>query len=256
MTENPAPKTIADIPLADLPTWMRQSLQNVVDWGLFLVIGFSLLVAWPFLLQSGLPRTNALENHVFMVADYATAFREGRLYPRWSAAALNGYGAPIPHYYPPGAAYSTAVIEVLFTGDTVIAVRFMGILALALAGVMTYAFVLRWGGARAGILAAILYVYSPYMGLTAPHILGDFPGLLGLALLPTLLWGVHRLLLRDRAYDFLLVALTTGALLVTAPNALLATTENRRPTCSVVTLLNVQVAFVASGNLAPLVSHW
>jgi hypothetical protein len=201
-------------PSEEWPTWMRQSRQNV-DWGILIAIFFGLLAAWPFLLQEGLPRTNATENHVFMAADYAEAFREGRLYPRWSAAALSGYGAPIPNYYPPGAAYSAATLELLFTDDTVIAVRLLYVLSSVMASAMTYVFVMRWAGAAEGILASVLYVYSPYIGMTAPHILGDLPGIMSMALLPTLLWAMHRLLLRNYVFDFMLVSLISSALLLT-----------------------------------------
>lgn len=219
MSEIETSATECHIPVEDLPVWMRQARQNV-DWGILWVIFFGLIVAWPFLLRPGLPRTNASENHVFMAADYAQAFREGRLYPRWSAAALSGYGAPIPHYYPPGAAYTAAAVELLFTNDTVVAVRMVYSFGLMLAGAMTYVFVMRWAGARAGILASVLYVCSPYVGLTAPHVLGDLPGVLGLAWLPTFLWSVHRLLYTNRAFDFALVALATAALLLTVPKFL------------------------------------
>jgi hypothetical protein len=216
MDETQATAHETEIPFSDLPTWMRQSRQGI-DWGILVVIFFSLLAAWPFLLQPGLPRTNATENHVFLAADYATSMREGRLYPRWSAAAFSGYGAPIPHYTPPGSAYTTALGELLFTGDTVLAVRLMYMLAIVLAGSMTYVFVTRWGGARAGILASVLYVYSPYIGLAAPHILGDLPGVMGFALLPALMWSVHRLLFSNRSFDFALVILATWGLLLTVP---------------------------------------
>jgi hypothetical protein len=86
-----------------------------------------------------------------------------------------------------------------------------------MAGAMTYVFVLRWAGARAGVLASMLYVYSPYVGLTAPHVLGDLPGVIGLSLLPALLWCVHRLMSSNRMFDFMLAALSSCALLLVDP---------------------------------------
>ncbi len=198
----------------DLPLWMRQARQRV-DWGVVLVLVLCLVAGWPFALRDGLPRTNAAENAVYAAADTAQALSEGRLYPRWSAAVQGGYGAPVPHYYPPGAAYSAAVISVMFTNDPVVAVRVLFIAGLALAGAMTYVFVLRRAGAAAGILAALLYVYSPYVGLTAPYLLGDLAGVLGLALLPAVLWSASRLMLVNRPLDFALVAFIGAALLLT-----------------------------------------
>ncbi|MDZ7380034.1 MAG: 6-pyruvoyl-tetrahydropterin synthase-related protein, partial [candidate division KSB1 bacterium] len=209
--------TIAeDVPTRELPYWMRQA-QRGVDWGVLLVIAFSLALAWPFLLQPGLPHTNASENYVYRTADYAQAIMEGRLYPRWSPHALSGYGAPIPHYYPPGAAYSAALVQVLFTGDATTAVRIVYAAALCLCGSMMYVFVTRRAGSSAGVLASVLYVSSPYVGMTIPHILGDLPGAIALALLPTLLWAVDRLLILNRPHDITLVAFTVAALVLTSP---------------------------------------
>lgn len=204
----------ADSTTPNLPDWMRQSRRGV-DWGLLLVIGFSLVIAWPFILQPTLPHTNATENYVYAAANFATAFKEGRLYPRWSPYALGGYGAPIPHYYPPGAPFLAALIQVLLTDDAVSAVRFGYILALALAGIAVYMLVTRRTNAAAGLLAAVLYLYSPYVGLVAPQLLGDLPTVIALALLPALLCCADRLLLRRKPVDLLLVALFLAALILT-----------------------------------------
>ncbi|MBI5669176.1 MAG: hypothetical protein HZC41_14320 [Chloroflexi bacterium] len=203
-----------DTTIPDLPDWMRQARRGV-DWGLLLVIGFSLLVAWPFIALPTLPHTNASENYVYAAANFAAAFQEGRLYPRWSPYALGGYGAPLPHYYPPGAPFLAGLLQVLLTGDAVSAVRLAYILALVLAGTAVYSLVTRRTNAAAGLLAAVLYLYSPYTGLVAPHLLGDLAVMLALALLPALLGCADRLLLRRRPLDVLLVALLTAALVFT-----------------------------------------
>lgn len=193
---------------------MRQA-QRGMDWGMLLVIGFSLLIAWPFIAQPTLPHTNASENAVYATDNFATAFQEGRLYPRWSPYVFGGYGAPIPSYYPSGAIYVAASIQVLITDDEVSAVRLAYILALCAAGVSVYTLVRRRLNAASGVLASFLYLYSPYVGLTAPHLMGDLPGVASLALLPMLLGSVDRALSRRRPPDLLLVALLLAALCYT-----------------------------------------
>lgn len=185
------------------------------DWGVLIVLAFCVLAAWPFLLQLGLPRTNASEHYVYRTADTVASLAEGRLYPRWSPNVLGGYGAPIPNYYPPGAVYLPALIDALITNDAVLAVKLTYVAALCLAGSALYAFVARRAGAAAGVIAALLYVYSPYLSLVAPHLLGDLPGVISLALIPALLWGVDRLLHVNHPFDLLYVALTTAALALT-----------------------------------------
>jgi hypothetical protein len=104
---------------------------------------------------------------------------------------------------------------VLFTNDPVTAVRLLYATALGIAGAMVYLLVTRRAGATSGLLAGILYVYSPYVGITAPHILGDLPGVMSLALMPMLLWAIDRLIVQNRPFDIALVTLTTSALFLT-----------------------------------------
>ena len=205
---------IMDIPEDDLPLWMKQA-RRTVDWGVLVVMFFSLLMAWSFFMQDGLPHNNSTENYVYMAYNYGESFREGVLYPRWSAPAVFGYGAPIPNYYPPGAPYSVALLDLLFLDNTLLATRMVYALSLMMAGVMTYVFVMRWAGAGAGVIAALLYVYSPYLGFVAPHIIGDLPDMIALALLPAALWALNRILLLNHSSDALLLAIITAFLILT-----------------------------------------
>ncbi|MCB9454599.1 MAG: hypothetical protein H6671_01275 [Anaerolineaceae bacterium] len=205
---------LPEIPTDDLPYWMRQARRGV-DWGLLLVVGFCLVAVWPFIFRGGLPATNASRNFVYRSADYASAMAEGRLYPRWSPNVFGGYGAPIPNFYPPGGSYGAALLDVLFTGDPVSAVRLLHILAACVAGGMVYLFVSRRTTAAVGILASVVYVYQPYVGLTVPVIQGNLDMALALAWLPALLWGTDRLLRLNRPFDLALTAGFTALLFVT-----------------------------------------
>ncbi len=210
--------THTDIPHASLPLWMRRA-QRGVDWGVLFVLVLSLVAAWPFLIQSGLPRTNDTERYVFRTADTVEALREGQLYPRWSPHVQGGYGAPIANYYPPGAPYSAAVVAFLFTNNSVLAIRIIYIVSFCLAGSLTYVVVTRHVNAAAGVVAAMLYLFSPYVGLIAPHIIGDLPGVMTLGLIPTLLWAVGRLCVLNQPLDVAIVGLTTTGLILTEPRA-------------------------------------
>ncbi|MEQ8677583.1 MAG: hypothetical protein RLP44_13700 [Aggregatilineales bacterium] len=200
------------IPHEDLPLWMRRARENV-DWGIVIIGIISALVAWSFVLQPGLPLTNQSENYVYMTENYAEAIQEGRLYPRWNPYANYGYGAPVPHYTPPAAPYSAALIELLFTANGINAVRILFVLSLCGAGMMTYVFVLREAGARVAMIAAVAYVYSPYVGIIAPHIEGNLSAVMASAFLPALLWSVNRLLRINSAFDLIFV-IFFGTLLI------------------------------------------
>lgn len=214
--------TTIDVPVQvqDLPLWMRRA-QRRVDWGALLCFALSLMAAWPFLLQPGLPRTNATENYVFRTNDYAQALSEGIVYPRWSPNAFGGYGAPIPSYLAPAPAYVPALIQFFFTNDPVNAVRVVYIFSVTIAGAAVYAFVTRRTNAAAGLLASSLYVFSPYVSMQAPQILGDLPSCMVIALLPSLLWATDRLLSRDRPLDTVFVAFFVAALILTQPSSMI-----------------------------------
>lgn len=201
-------------PQPELPDWMRRA-QRGVDWGLLLVLGICLIVSAPFLMRGELPHTNASENYVYRTNDYADAIREGWLYPRWSPNVLGGYGAPIPNFYAPAAPYAAAIFQVLLTNSPVSAVRLLYIFAICAAGLSVYALVMRRSGAAVGILAAMLYVYSPYISLTVPHIQGDLVTMILLGLTPALLWATDRLVMNNQPQNMLLVSLFATSLMLT-----------------------------------------
>jgi len=248
---------------ADMPLWMRQA-QRSLDWGALLVVALTLLMALPLLLDDGLYTANNNENYAFQAQDMAAALREGRAYPRWSPHALSGYGAPVPHFSPPAAPYAVAVMDTLFTGAIYPALRLVYALALLLSGGAVYALTLRWMGAPSAILAAVLYVYSPYVGLTAPHVVGDLPASIAAALIPLLLWAISRLITVNRFQDFGVAVLIFAALILTLPSgagvgaalALVITlAQAPRATPRVLTVLTLGALLTAFFWLPALTEH-
>jgi hypothetical protein len=189
------------IPYDELPLWMRQARQEF-DWGILIALAMSITMAWSFLVRSDLPAGHQLEHYVFQASDIVTAFEEGQFYPLWSPYAINGYGAPIPSYYPMGTPYTVALVDALFTNDLHQAVRIVFILTYAVAGISVYLLVSRRTDGAIGLLASILYVYSPMIGSTIPYVLGDLPLLIASALLPLSLWSTYRLIIRNQSTDF------------------------------------------------------
>ncbi|MCS6834498.1 MAG: hypothetical protein NZ750_00585 [Anaerolineae bacterium] len=215
---NPTPA----IPEDQLPDWMKQALRGV-DWGALIVVllclGLSIAVWWQ---SEGLPRTYWGDSTLFRAADVAQALREGRLYPRWSPHALRGYGAPIAHFSPPAASYVIGLTSLILGGDLILAARLLGSGALILSGAAVYSLVARRSQAALGVVAALLYTFSPISALIAPRIQGDFALLLALALWPALLWALDRLGQGMSAWDEWAVALSCAALWLCDPRMALA----------------------------------
>ncbi|PJF20768.1 MAG: hypothetical protein CUN56_14505, partial [Phototrophicales bacterium] len=191
------------IPYDELPLWMRQARQEF-DWSILIALAMSIAIAWSFLLHDKLPAGHQLEHTVFQASDIVTGFHEGRFYPRWSPYAVNGYGAPIPNYYPMGTPYIIATIETLFSNNLNQAVRITFILTYAVAGLGIYLLVSRRTDAPIGLMSSVLYLYSPMIGSTVPYVMGDLALLMGGALLPLSLWSSYRLIKSKLRIDFVM----------------------------------------------------
>jgi hypothetical protein len=203
-----------DIAYHELPLWMRRARQRI-DWGALLILAFALMAGSYFIFSPDLPRTHYGEHAVYQTAAFAEAIEEGRLYSRWAADALGGYGAPIPNFYPPGVPYFAAWVQFFITADPVSAVRFTLVAVFCLGALALYTFVARRLGESAGVLSALLFVFSPYFSLTAPLILGDFATLAALSLFAALLWSVDGVLNHYRPQDGFALTAAAAALLLT-----------------------------------------
>jgi len=175
-----------DVVPDDFPAWMHPR-QRGIHWGLLIAALIGLAVGWAFFVRPGIPAITTGTHVGFMASDFASTLREGAPVPIWSPHAQNGYGAPIPQFTPQGAAYLTALMEVFFTDSTSEALRFVMLAALVGAGVGMCSLTSAWG-LHWGIVAAALYVLSPFVGLTAPHLLADPSLMLAHAFLPALMW--------------------------------------------------------------------
>ena len=71
-----------------------------IDPGLVLTVLLALFAAWP-LLSPGLPNTADGPIHFYRAVDMQQAWRDGVLYPRWSANLALGYGTPLFNFAPP-----------------------------------------------------------------------------------------------------------------------------------------------------------
>jgi hypothetical protein len=210
-----------DIPYHDLPLWMRRARQRV-DWGALLILAFALIAASHFIISPDLPRTHFGEHAVYQTAAFAEAIGEGRLYSRWAADALGGYGAPIPNFYPPGVPFFAAWVQFFITADPISALRFTLTAAVCLGALALYTFAARRLGENAALLASLLFIFSPYFSLTAPLILGDFAALAALSLAAALLWSVDGVLIHYRPQDGLALTASAAALLLTHVEVALA----------------------------------
>jgi hypothetical protein len=194
-----------------------QRAQRGTDWGVIIVILICLTAGWPFLFRGDVSDLNAQAAFATRAADYAESIREGRLYPRWSAHSVLGFGSPFPNFAPPLAPYASALLQLVITNNPVTAVRVLFLISLLGAGTSVYALVQRRSGSPRAVIAAALYVLSPMIFITTPHIIGDLSWSIAFALIPTLLWSIDRLSITRAPLDYALVVFVQCGLLLTHP---------------------------------------
>ncbi len=181
-----------------------------------LVLALCLLTTWPLLQKPGLPNGSDTLYHIYRAAEMARSWSHGVLMPSWAETLYFGYGSPLFHYYASLTYYLTSIFGI-FGLDAVDSLRLLIVLCNLLAGVGMYLFLRLRVSALAGVIGALVYVYSPYLLYKEPYARGDFPELLALALFPAMMWLFERLLRRGGGVNFTLAALSV-LLLINAHN--------------------------------------
>ena len=143
---------------------------------------FSIPAIWPYL-GGDPPRTNDLAPHMFRAFELEQLIRSGVFFPRWAPNLVHGYGYPIFNYFSYLSHYLIALIHIA-------GANFLWAYRIAAFGMTLAA---GWGAFQlgrevtgsehGGLIAALGYVYSPYLIYTA-NVRGGLPESLALAILP------------------------------------------------------------------------
>lgn len=185
-----------------------------LDPGLLITVALCALTLWPLLARPGLPNGDDVLYHVYRAAEMDRAWSHGVLFPRWAETFYTGYGAPVFHYYASLTYYLTSLLTRLFGTDAVNSLRILIALCSFMAGAGMYLFSRRYAGLAGGVLAALVYVYSPYLLFTEPYSRGAYPELLAFALFPLVMWRYNHLIDTGKPGAFAIAALSSGALIV------------------------------------------
>ena len=159
----------------------------------------SLPAVFPFL-GGNLPRTNDIATHVFRAFELEQLLRAGVLLPRWGPQLVHGYGYPIFNYFPYLPHYFITLTHMASGVDYLWAYRLVAVGVTFVAGWGAYLCAGDlFGDESAGLLAAVGYVYCPYLLMTA-NVRGGLPESVALAVLPFALWAWARAARGERTF--------------------------------------------------------
>jgi hypothetical protein len=175
----------------------------------------SIPAVFPFL-RDQVPRTNDLASHVYRAFELEQLLRAGVIFPRWGPHLVHGYGYPVFNYFPYLSHYLITITHLASGLDFLWSYRIVTAVVTLVTAWGTFLFGRDlFKDESAGVLAAIGFVYSPYLLMTA-NVRGGLPESLALAALSFGLWTWSRIACGERR--FVMWAGLTYAILILSHN--------------------------------------
>ena len=169
------------------------------------------------LLRPGLPLTHDGQDHVARIANFCLSLKEGNLVPRWAANLNWGYGHPILMFLYPLPSYLGCFFNLL--GFSLIAsTKIVFGLSFFLSGLFMFLWIKESWGEKAGLLAALVYLFAPYRFVDL-FVRGAIGEVWAFVWPPLIAWAGLKLA-GSFKYRYLLVGCLSLAALILSHNAL------------------------------------
>ncbi len=161
-----------------------------------------------------------IQFHLSSWMDVVGQWREGIFYPRWAEWANWGFGEPRFIFYPPLSWMLGAVVGLILPWKATPGAFVW--LVLILAGMSMWRLAREWLPEAQATAAAVFFAVNPY-NLAIVYYRSDFAELLGVALLPLLLWGALQMIRCNWRYVPHLAVVFAAIWLANAPEGVIAT---------------------------------
>jgi len=153
-------------------------------------------------------------HNVYFLFEFDRAWQDGIYFPRWAPDFTFGYGYPFWIVYAPLATYLGQAFHLLGFGWEA-SVKLVLCLSILASGLAMYGFVTSWAGRRAGLVAAVAYIYIPYH-LVDLYVRAALAESVALIFLPLCLWAFRETVIRPRLAALTAAALAFGGLMLTS----------------------------------------
>ena len=175
------------------PIVEKQSFARKLPWGVLLAMLLTLPALW-LLARPGFFVSHDGRFHVYRIAALANAWQDGVLYPRLFPEFGFGYGQAVLNFYSPlsyypGALFTSLGLSPAAAAEITLALSFL-LAALAAYGYGRYLLESARPGlaSAAGVLAAVVYTYTPYH-LADAYVRGAIPEHVAFIFPPLILWA-------------------------------------------------------------------
>ena len=175
-----------------------------------LIIVFSVF-AWAALLQPGyFLNAHDAQHTIMFLLEFDANIKAGVFYPRWAPDWGLGYGYPIFTFYAPLVYYVAEGFHLIGFGlvESVKATYILGFIGAALT---MYLYAGSLLGKRAGMVAALVYTYTPYH-LVDIYVRSALAEFWSFVWFPLILWSFHRLIMGAQDWSSRLRAIAIAGL--------------------------------------------
>ncbi len=192
---------------------MIKKLLAKIDPQIWILLAFSIFAWGPLLHPAYFFNAHDARHSIFYLVEFDQTLRDGYLWPRWSPDFAFGYGYPLFNIYAPLAIYMAEVIHLL-GAPMIAAVKTVYILSTIGAGLAMYGFARRLFGAKAGLLAGMVYMFAPFH-LLEIYVRSAYAEYVSLMWLPLVLWAFTELIARPNFRRMALAGAVYGLLALT-----------------------------------------
>ncbi|MFH0863547.1 MAG: 6-pyruvoyl-tetrahydropterin synthase-related protein, partial [Candidatus Gottesmanbacteria bacterium] len=173
------------------------------------------------LFKAGIPSGHDIPLHIFRSKLFIDALNQGQFPVRWSEWLYPGQNVPSFNFYPVGFYYLVAIIYFLIPSVS-LAFKTVILLTWLTGGLLMFLYAKRFG-LSAGLLASIIYIFTPYFILDI-FVRGSYSELTAIVFCTGLLWSLDRFLVSNRLiYSIFLSLFLAGAIISHLPTLVIIT---------------------------------